>query len=53
MERQSGRSARQALENLYLNSHILLQQLDWLHFGFATTALRRENTARVWAPEWG
>ena len=53
LERRSGRSARQALENLYLNSHILPQQLDWLHFGFATTALRRENTARAMGARMG
>ena len=47
LERQSGHSWRHSLENLYLNSHILPQQLDWLHFGFATMALRRENVAKA------
>jgi len=47
LERKSGRSNRQILENLYLNAHILPQQLDWLHFGFATIALRRENVAEA------
>ncbi len=47
MERQAGRSWREALENLYLNSHILPQRLDWLHFGFATMAVRREHVAKA------
>ncbi|RME03999.1 MAG: glycosyltransferase, partial [Bacteroidetes bacterium] len=45
LERQTGRSWREAIENLYLNSHILPRKLDWLHFGFATMAIRRENVA--------
>jgi colanic acid/amylovoran biosynthesis glycosyltransferase len=45
LERQTGRGMKKTIENLYLNSHILPLRLDWLHFGFATTALRRENTA--------
>ena len=45
LERESGRTFRQAIENLYLNSHILIRKLDWLHFGFATMSVRRENTA--------
>ncbi len=47
LERASGSSWRKAIENLYLNSHILPHRLDWLHFGFATMALRRENLAKA------
>jgi len=47
IERKSGRNFRQTFENIYLNSHILINKLDWLHFGFATMAIRRENTARA------
>jgi colanic acid/amylovoran biosynthesis glycosyltransferase len=47
LEKKSGRSVKQAFENLYLSSHILLYNLDWLHFGFATIAIRRENTAKA------
>ena len=32
-------------KNLIINSHIIGKNLDWLHFGFATTALGRENLA--------
>ena len=47
LERQSGRSWNRAFENLYLSSHILPFDLDWLHFGFATMAIRKENTAKA------
>ena len=53
LEKHSGRTFRQALENLYLNSHILVQKLDWVHFGFATMALRRENAARAIGAKMG
>ncbi len=46
-ERESNTPWRTALENLFLNAHILRYRLDWLHFGFATMALRRENVGRV------
>ncbi len=45
LEKSSGNGWKKILENLYINAHILSQKLDWLHFGFATTAIRRENTA--------
>ena len=32
-------------KNLYLNSHILKEDIDWLHFGFSTMSINRENTA--------
>ena len=47
LERSSGRSMRDALKNMYLNSHILGRELDWLHFGFATLGLGREHTAKA------
>jgi colanic acid/amylovoran biosynthesis glycosyltransferase len=36
-----------SLKNLIINIHIIGKPLDWIHFGFATTALGRENLA--WA----
>lgn len=45
LERTSGKSLSQALKSLYLNSHIIREDIDRLHFGFATSALGRENTA--------
>ena len=47
LERKSGRSFRNAIENIYINSSLLMQRLDWVHFGFATLALRRENVAKA------
>ena len=45
-EKLDGKSFRQRWENLYLGSKILSRNLDWLHFCFATTSLRKENIAR-------
>ena len=47
LEKKDGVSIRSRWENLYLNCHILKEKLDWLHFGFATLTLRRENVARA------
>jgi len=46
-ERISGNNTFETFKKLYLNSHILKQKLDWLHFGFATLALGREHVANV------
>lgn len=46
-EKEDGQRAIDIFRNLYLNAHILTKQVDWLHFGFATTALGRENVARA------
>ena len=35
------------LKHIILNAHILNQKLDWLHFGFATMAIQRENVAKA------
>ena len=45
-EKLDGKSFRQRWENLYLGSKILRRNLDWLHFCFATAALRKENIAK-------
>jgi len=34
-----------SLKSLIINIHIIGKPLDWLHFGFSTTALGRENVA--------
>ena len=47
LEHQSGTPWRQNLENMYLSSHILSKELDWLHFGFGTAAIRKEHTAKA------
>ncbi len=47
LERTDSKSISNSLKNIYLNSHILQQKLDWLHFGFATMTLQRENVAKA------
>ena len=34
-------------KNLIINSHIISKNLDWLHFGFATMGIHRENVAHA------
>lgn len=46
-EASCGRSLRQILENIYINAHILSHSIDWLHFGFITMGIRRENVAKA------
>lgn len=35
------------IKNIFLNRYFLNQKLDWLHFGFGTMALERENVAQT------
>jgi glycosyltransferase involved in cell wall biosynthesis len=44
-EIKDGSSIFKAIKSLIYNSHILTENLDWLHFGFGTNALGRENIA--------
>jgi colanic acid/amylovoran biosynthesis glycosyltransferase len=47
MEKEEGEGTVNVLKCLYLNAHILPHNLHWLHFGFATMSLGRENVARA------
>lgn len=47
LEKESGRTLTESLKSVYINSHILTNVTDHLHFGFATMALKRENTAEA------
>lgn len=47
LEKKEGRNYWEALKTVYLNSHIITEDLDRIHFGFATTALRKENIAET------
>jgi colanic acid/amylovoran biosynthesis glycosyltransferase len=47
MERKDGSSLNEALKKLVVNHFILRHKLDWLHFGFGTMALGRENVAHA------
>jgi colanic acid/amylovoran biosynthesis glycosyltransferase len=46
-EKEAGLGTVTILKSIYLNAHILSKKLDWLHFGFATIAVGRENVARA------
>jgi glycosyltransferase involved in cell wall biosynthesis len=45
LDQRDGLHFKKRIQNLILNSHILSEKLDWLHFGFGTLALNRENVA--------
>lgn len=47
LERSTGKSLATALQKLYLSAHIIPRKLDWLHFGFATLTIGKENVARA------
>ncbi|MGB3016192.1 MAG: glycosyltransferase [Ignavibacteria bacterium] len=47
LEKKEGRNFWEALKSVYLNSHIITEDLDRLHFGFATNALHKENIAET------
>ncbi len=46
-ERLDGISWKQILKIVYFNAHILSNSVDWLHFGFATLTIGRENLAKA------
>lgn len=45
LERKDKRPLFQALKNLMASEFILSKNIDWLHFGFGTMALGKENVA--------
>ena len=45
--KKDGFSLNQNMQSLFICSHILNHKLDWIHFGFATMALNRENLAKT------
>ncbi len=47
LNRKDGISLKENLKNIIANQFLLTEQLDWLHFGFGTMALGRENIAKV------
>lgn len=47
LNRNDGFSLGEAFENVLINSTFLQYKLDWLHFGFGTMALQRENVAEA------
>lgn len=53
MERNDRKSLTESLKSVYLNAHILPHNIDWLHFGYATMSLKRENLAAVIGAKMG
>lgn len=53
LEKKDGKSLQERMKSIYINAHILPLRLDWLHFGFATTALKKENTAKAIGAKMG
>ncbi|MGM5470823.1 glycosyltransferase family 4 protein [Flavobacteriaceae bacterium LMO-SS05] len=47
LHRAAGASVLYGLKQIVINSHILAERLDWLHFGFGTMALGREQVAKA------
>jgi len=47
LEQSSHGNWIRGFKNLIINSHIIGKNLDWLHFGFATMGIHRENVAQA------
>lgn len=47
LNKRDNYSKRENILSLLSSAHILVFDLDWIHFGFATQALGRENLAKV------
>ena len=47
LERSDGNSFSESMKSVYINSHILSEKIDRLHFGFMTMTLKRENVAKA------
>jgi colanic acid/amylovoran biosynthesis glycosyltransferase len=45
--RKQGYNLSRILKGIYMDSHILASDVDYLHFGFATNALQRETLAKA------
>ena len=47
LEQRAGLTIKQSLKHTYINAHILAAKVDWLHFGFATLAVKSEQVAKA------
>lgn len=47
LDKKDGLDFKQRIKSILINSHLLTQQLDWLHFGFGTMVIGRENVAEA------
>ncbi|WP_310992280.1 glycosyltransferase family 4 protein [Aequorivita marina] len=53
LEKKEGVRGFSLVKNVYLNSHFLKARPDWLHFGFATMAIRSETVAQAIGAKMG
>ncbi|WP_348810500.1 glycosyltransferase family 4 protein [Flavobacterium maritimum] len=47
LERKDGSAHFSIVKKIVTNRHLLVARLDWLHFGFGTMVLERENLAQA------
>lgn len=47
LDSQDQLSFSKKIKNIIINSHILSEKMDWLHFGFGTMVFDRENVAQA------
>lgn len=47
LNKKDSYKSKQNLISILTSAHILCYNLDWLHFGFATMAINRENVAKT------
>ena len=47
LEKKDGVGLIESFKNLYINSHLISTNLDWIHFCFCSTVIRRENVAKA------
>jgi colanic acid/amylovoran biosynthesis glycosyltransferase len=47
LERKEGKRGIALIQSLLINSSLLQSRLDWVHFGFGTMALGKENVAEA------
>ena len=45
LDKKEGFVFTKRIKSIIINSHLLSQKLDWLHFGFGTMVIDRENVA--------
>ncbi|MFC4739545.1 glycosyltransferase family 4 protein [Flavobacterium ponti] len=47
LDKKDNLSFSKCIKSIIINSHLLSQKLDWLHFGFGTMVIDRENVAEA------
>ena len=53
LDSKDGVRFSQKIKNIISNSHIISEPVDWLHFGFGTMVLNKENVAKAIGAKMG